>query len=360
MLSISNSSQLIIPWFAPSMNVSSNRIGFLRTFVTKPTQKDPCIPYEMTGPQKTGFFSGFHPIDVISNEVKTSFIHFWHIHFVQSVICILIAAVMEPYHQWYRADIFLLCSSWIVHSTRNGGSDKSCKGKIYLLFFSPPFLLYCYCCCYCYFWKPYAYHLRAGCWKRVQNETETIAVQRAYAKNSSYMLNPGEPFPAEASSVVTLTQAPTSTSPATATTSSALLSATPVPPSRPQGLSSAAVAGIVVGTIVALMLLGALFVYIDRTRSSGSGGDGGPPQELDGEAGGAQQHGEAGGAQPRGEASGAQPYGFVPIATRLPEFGRNTNQARQGYSPPSGSNVSELGSPTSGRNIMSPMSVYEN
>ena len=99
-------------------------------------KKDPCIPYEMTGPQKTGFFSGFHPIGVVSNEVKTSSIHFWHIHFVQSVICILIAAVMEPYHQWYRTDILLLFSSWIVHPTRNGGSDKSCKKKIYLLFFS--------------------------------------------------------------------------------------------------------------------------------------------------------------------------------------------------------------------------------
>jgi len=39
----------------------------------------------------------------------------------------------------------------------------------------------------------------------VQNKTETIAVQREYAKNSTFMINPGEPFPAEASSVVTLT-----------------------------------------------------------------------------------------------------------------------------------------------------------
>ena len=104
----------------------------------------------------------------------------------------------------------------------------------------------------------------------MQNKTETIAVQRAYAKNSTFMLNPGEPFPVEASSVVTLTQAPTLTSPATVTTSNTLLSATPVPPSPSQGLSSVAVAGIVVGAIVALTLLGALFVYISRKRSSGS------------------------------------------------------------------------------------------
>jgi len=43
------------------------------------------------------------------------------------------------------------------------------------------------------------------------------------------MLNPSEPFPAKALSVVTLTQIPILTSLTTATTSSTLLSATPVP-----------------------------------------------------------------------------------------------------------------------------------
>lgn len=29
----------------------------------------PCIPYEMTGRGKVGFFSGFHPVDAILSEV---------------------------------------------------------------------------------------------------------------------------------------------------------------------------------------------------------------------------------------------------------------------------------------------------
>lgn len=52
------------------------------------------------------------------------------------------------------------------------------------------------------------------------------------------------------------------------TTNSALLSTTLVPLLFSQGLSSTAVAEIVVGAIVVLTLLDALFIYISRKRSS--------------------------------------------------------------------------------------------
>lgn len=32
----------------------------------------PCIPYEMTGVGKAGFYSGFKPVDVILDDVSTS------------------------------------------------------------------------------------------------------------------------------------------------------------------------------------------------------------------------------------------------------------------------------------------------
>jgi hypothetical protein len=32
----------------------------------------PCIPYEMTGPNKPGFFSGFHAVDKVLDDVRVS------------------------------------------------------------------------------------------------------------------------------------------------------------------------------------------------------------------------------------------------------------------------------------------------
>ena len=105
---------------------------------------------------------------------------------------------------------------------------------------------------------------------QVQNETETLDVQKAYAKNSTYMLNPGEPFPPEASGMASLTQVPTSTTPgavssATAATSSA--APAPTPPSSHHSLPGEAIAGIAIGAIAVLVLCGALFFYIGRSKT---------------------------------------------------------------------------------------------
>lgn len=38
--------------------------------VVRAEYKFPCIPYEDTGVDKVGFFSGFHPVDVILSNVS--------------------------------------------------------------------------------------------------------------------------------------------------------------------------------------------------------------------------------------------------------------------------------------------------
>ena len=106
---------------------------------------------------------------------------------------------------------------------------------------------------------------------QVQNETETLDVQKAYAKNSTYVLNPGEPFPSEASGMASLTQVPTSTtspaavSSATAATSSA--APAPASPSSHHSLPDEAIAGIATGAVSVLVLCGALFFYIGRSKT---------------------------------------------------------------------------------------------
>jgi hypothetical protein len=35
----------------------------------------PCIPYEYTGVSKVGFWSGFHPVDIVLPDVRTLNLH---------------------------------------------------------------------------------------------------------------------------------------------------------------------------------------------------------------------------------------------------------------------------------------------
>jgi hypothetical protein len=81
-----------------------------------------------------------------------------------------------------------------------------------------------------------------------------IANQQKLAKGSAYMLNPGEPFPAEAP------------------LPSNIPGATPVPvpiaaPAKKSGLSAGAVAGIVVGAISVVVLAALLFFFGGRTKT---------------------------------------------------------------------------------------------
>ena len=50
---LTNSGFVEFQFFPPNHSVARAEYGF------------PCIPYELTGENKVGFFSGFHPVDVI-------------------------------------------------------------------------------------------------------------------------------------------------------------------------------------------------------------------------------------------------------------------------------------------------------
>jgi hypothetical protein len=90
------------------------------------------------------------------------------------------------------------------------------------------------------------------------------------ALTATYMLQPGEPFPAEASSS---SSASSSTSTSSSTSSTIITSTTAVAAtataaaSSHSTLSSGAIAGIVVGAAAVLSLGAALFFYIGRSKT---------------------------------------------------------------------------------------------
>lgn len=148
----------------------------------------PCVPYEDTGVDKVGFFSGFKPVDAILSE-PPSFS--------------LLVNDSNP--------IFFYC-----------GAPGSCIEHQMVGVINP-------------------------------NASTSLQQQKQDAKDSSFMLLPGEPWPSEANDPFTTTastHAPTTTStsaPAATTSSSHLHSHS--------GLSGGAIAGIVIGA--AAVTLGA-------------------------------------------------------------------------------------------------------
>jgi hypothetical protein len=99
------------------------------------------------------------------------------------------------------------------------------------------------------------------------NASVSIQVQSQDAKDSQYMLQPGENFPSEASSssseyAATGTSKSTSTSSTEYATSSAAASK-----SSSSSLSSGAIAGIVVAAVLLLILAAALFFFVGRART---------------------------------------------------------------------------------------------
>lgn len=174
--------------------------------VVRAEYKFPCIPYEDTGIDKVGFFSGFHPVDVLlSNPPK------WTV------------LINDSY------PIFFYCSA-----------PGSCINYGMVGVINP-------------------------------NATTSLEVQRSMALAAAYMLQPGEPFPAEASSSSSSSSSTstsssttiTSTTAAAATTTAAAAAAAP----SHTTLGSGAIAGIVVGAAAVLSLAAALFFYIGRSKT---------------------------------------------------------------------------------------------
>ncbi|KAJ4985925.1 extracellular serine-rich protein [Stagonosporopsis vannaccii] len=157
----------------------------------------PCIPYEMTGSGKNGFFSGFNPVDrVLDNPPKYS----------------VRINDTEP--------IFFYCSA-----------PGSCitwgmVGGINL------------------------------------NSSMSIDRQRTLAKDSAYMLQPGEPFPAES-------PVP-STNPVSSDSSPSTFNSTLAPSTAPNssdGLSTGTIVGIVIAAVSALLFGALIFFCWGRTKS---------------------------------------------------------------------------------------------
>ncbi|CAO2652889.1 Nn.00g023000.m01.CDS01 [Neocucurbitaria sp. VM-36] len=146
----------------------------------------PCIPYEMTGPDKQGFFTGFHAVDkVLEDPPKYS----------------LIINDTDP--------VFFYCSA-----------PGSC--------------------------------LTYGMVAAINiNSSTSIDSQHRLALDSAYMLNPGEPFPAE----------------------SPLPSSNPASTSIPEGghdkksLSAGTIAGIVIASLSVVVLAALLFFFWGRTKT---------------------------------------------------------------------------------------------
>ncbi|KAF2468442.1 uncharacterized protein BDR25DRAFT_173938, partial [Lindgomyces ingoldianus] len=157
----------------------------------------PCIPYEMTGKGKVGFFSGFHPVDaVLPNPPK------WTI------------AINDTF------PIFFYCSA------KGSCIDYQMVGVI----------------------NP--------------NASTSLEIQRQYAKNSSFMLQPGEQFPSEGgtssiSSITSYTLASSTSTPTPSnsysTAATSTIAAIAVSSSR-LALAPGAIAGIAIAGLAIVVL----------------------------------------------------------------------------------------------------------
>lgn len=168
----------------------------------------PCIPYEDTGVDRIGFFSGFMPVDTILPDPPSYTIR-----------------VNDT------APIFYYCSA-----------PGSCINYGMVGVINP-------------------------------NGTESVAVQTQLAKNSTFMLEPGQPWPAEENNPFssTTSSAPSSTSaPSSSSTTVAVASATTTAAAAAaashgsSGLSGGAIAGIAIGAAAVALLAAALLFMCGR------------------------------------------------------------------------------------------------
>lgn len=151
----------------------------------------PCVPYEYTGKNKTGFWSGTQWVDSVADIT----------HFNITINS------TEP--------IFYYC-----------GAPNSCLKELMIGVINP-------------------------------NSTQTFAAQEQAARDSTFMVQPGQPIPKEGSASLSATGAA-----ATATSTN-----TSAPAPHGVHLSGGAIAGIVIGAVAFLVLAAALFFYVGRTKS---------------------------------------------------------------------------------------------
>jgi len=194
-------------FFTP--NTTYANAGDVVQFVFYPTNHSvvraeyqfPCIPYEDTGLGKIGFFSGFEPvIAIIPGKMPT-----WSVTINDT----------NP--------VFYYCSA-----------PDSCIS-----------------------------HGMVG----VINPNSSVSVQNQYnlALKASYMLQPGEAFPSEQTPIVqSIAPSSTSSTPSTPSTSSVTPTASVVTSQNNEGLGGGAIAGIVVGSIAGVLILGCLFFLLGR------------------------------------------------------------------------------------------------
>ena len=164
----------------------------------------PCIPYEDTGVDKVGFFSGFKPVDAILPDPPS-----WSITVNNT----------DP--------VFFYC-----------GAPGSCINYQMVGVINP-------------------------------NATTSLQVQKQKAKDSTYMLVPGQPtpdeagnsYPASSSTSSTAGTHSTTSAPAAATTSASASSS-----SHHSGLSTGAIAGIAIGA-AAVALAAAVLLYLCGRQS---------------------------------------------------------------------------------------------
>ncbi|KAH9868973.1 hypothetical protein J1614_008050, partial [Plenodomus biglobosus] len=156
----------------------------------------PCIPYEMSGPGKTGFFTGFHPVSAVLDDPPSYSVR-----------------VNDTNPIFFYCSAPGSCINYGMVGAVNPGKDQDLE----------------------------QHHQKA--------------------KDSTYMLNPGEPFPAEGEPEaghggINGTGAGDGGGTVSDTKGG----------SKP-GLSSGAIAGIVVGGIAVIVLAALLFFFWGRTKS---------------------------------------------------------------------------------------------
>ncbi|KAE8452131.1 hypothetical protein EG329_001598 [Mollisiaceae sp. DMI_Dod_QoI] len=100
------------------------------------------------------------------------------------------------------------------------------------------------------------------------NDTETLAIQQAYAKNATLMFSPGEYFPSE-TLPTTSTTSTTSSATASATATTATTTPTAAASSSSSSLSGGAIAGIALGGAIVLIIGAALVYLCGRQRTLG-------------------------------------------------------------------------------------------